>query len=193
MITAVPTTYAGVEFRSRLESRWAAFFDLCGWEWRYESDLFPRWLVDFTIFVERVEILVEVKPIAWLGSEADWFAELDHPKIRKIRSTPRLTLALGNYPISGWNSDHGNPAIGVFQRRDENPSRRAAHLRRQYRGEIDLFEAGRLVDEECCLAVSGGTIHYAWAETLSMTRKGNPYGSNRLGLLEERRKFIGLR
>ena len=30
-IKAIPTTYAGVRFRSRLEARWAAFFDLCGW------------------------------------------------------------------------------------------------------------------------------------------------------------------
>ena len=31
-IAAIPTTYSGVVFRSRLEARWAAFFDLCGWD-----------------------------------------------------------------------------------------------------------------------------------------------------------------
>lgn len=35
-IKAIPTTYAGVNFRSRLEARWAAFFDLCGWKYTLE-------------------------------------------------------------------------------------------------------------------------------------------------------------
>ncbi|MEA2669684.1 MAG: hypothetical protein QOJ33_2618, partial [Chloroflexota bacterium] len=30
---AIPTTYDGVNFRSRLEAKWAAFFDLLGWRW----------------------------------------------------------------------------------------------------------------------------------------------------------------
>ena len=33
-----PTTYADVKFRSRLEARWAAFFDLAGWRWEYERE-----------------------------------------------------------------------------------------------------------------------------------------------------------
>jgi hypothetical protein len=32
----IVTEYAGARFRSRLEARWAAFFDLCGWRWEYE-------------------------------------------------------------------------------------------------------------------------------------------------------------
>lgn len=37
-IPAIPTEYNGVEFRSRLEARWAVFFDLMGIEWRYEFE-----------------------------------------------------------------------------------------------------------------------------------------------------------
>ena len=33
---AVETFYKGYRFRSRLEARWAAFFDLCKWRWEYE-------------------------------------------------------------------------------------------------------------------------------------------------------------
>ncbi len=36
MIRAIETVYAGTHFRSRLESRWAAFFDRIGWKWTYE-------------------------------------------------------------------------------------------------------------------------------------------------------------
>ncbi len=33
---ALPTKYAGITFRSRLEARWAVFFDTLGIEWEYE-------------------------------------------------------------------------------------------------------------------------------------------------------------
>src|SRR5690554_7919610 len=59
-IKAHPTTYAGVNFRSRLEATWAAFFDLCGWEWEYEPFDLEGWVPDFVL--ER-RVAVEVKPI----------------------------------------------------------------------------------------------------------------------------------
>ena len=67
---AHPTKYRGVQFRSRLEARWACFFDLIGWRWEYEPIDLEEWCPDF-----RVEfpcghsecgcshvLLVEVKP-----------------------------------------------------------------------------------------------------------------------------------
>ena len=36
MTTAIETLYKGYRFRSRLEARWAVFFDAAGVEWRYE-------------------------------------------------------------------------------------------------------------------------------------------------------------
>ena len=38
MIRAIPTEYKGYRFRSRLEARWAVFFDACGVEWEYEPE-----------------------------------------------------------------------------------------------------------------------------------------------------------
>lgn len=63
-IRAKPTVYQGVEFRSRLEARWAVFFDACGISWNYE----PRWieldegpyLPDFIL--PELRLVVEVKP-----------------------------------------------------------------------------------------------------------------------------------
>lgn len=37
-IQAIPTWYAGCYFRSRLEARWAVFFDALGIPWNYEPD-----------------------------------------------------------------------------------------------------------------------------------------------------------
>lgn len=40
MPKAIPTKYKGYFFRSRLEARWAVFFDACGVEWEYEPEGF---------------------------------------------------------------------------------------------------------------------------------------------------------
>ena len=64
-IPAIPTTYKGRNYRSRLEAKWAAFFDLCGWRYEYEPVDFNGWFPDFAIYGERIRnpILVEVKPV----------------------------------------------------------------------------------------------------------------------------------
>ena len=53
-IKAIETVYAGYRFRSRLEARWAVFFDSMGWKWEYEPegfDLPSGWyLPDFKVF-----------------------------------------------------------------------------------------------------------------------------------------------
>lgn len=59
---AIPTRYAGVQFRSRLEARWAAFFDLMEFDWQYEPIDLDGYIPDFILF-DRM--LVEVKPILW--------------------------------------------------------------------------------------------------------------------------------
>jgi hypothetical protein len=65
---ATKTIYNGQEFRSKLEAKWAAFFDLIGFKWEYEpkNDLFRGWLPDFAIWQEGQIVYCEVKPL-WLG------------------------------------------------------------------------------------------------------------------------------
>ena len=67
-IKAIPTKYAGVQFRSRLEARWAAFFDLCGWVWEYEPFDLDGWIPDFKIEGDDGSLLVEIKPISEFDS-----------------------------------------------------------------------------------------------------------------------------
>lgn len=38
MIKPIETRYKGYRFRSRLEARWAVFFDTCGYTWEYEPE-----------------------------------------------------------------------------------------------------------------------------------------------------------
>lgn len=60
---AIPTQYSGVNFRSRLEARWAAFFDLAGVEWEYEPIDLEGWSPDFLVYLAGVPVYVEVKPV----------------------------------------------------------------------------------------------------------------------------------
>lgn len=65
-IAAIPTTHNGVKYRSRLEARWAAFFDLLGWRHTYEPYDMGVWSPDFIVRTGcdgHGAVLVEVKPI----------------------------------------------------------------------------------------------------------------------------------
>lgn len=59
---AIPTTYNGIRFRSRLEAKWAAFFDLCDWKWEYEPEDLNGYIPDFVLIGKKGLLYVEVKP-----------------------------------------------------------------------------------------------------------------------------------
>lgn len=59
---AIPTKYKGLQFRSRLEAQWAAFFDLLGWKWEYEPFDLNGYIPDFILKFKHRNILVEIKP-----------------------------------------------------------------------------------------------------------------------------------
>jgi hypothetical protein len=74
--SAIPTTYRSERFRSRIEARWAAFFDLLKWPWEYEPLDLRGYIPDFILTFEHGPLLVEVK------SELDIQALSPHaPKI----------------------------------------------------------------------------------------------------------------
>ena len=61
---AIETRYAGCRFRSRLEARWAVFFDSLNIEWKYEPEGYKilngkYYLPDF--YLPEKDIFVEVK------------------------------------------------------------------------------------------------------------------------------------
>lgn len=71
MIKAIETTYKGYRFRSRLEARYACFFDVNRMEWEYEKEGYSlpcgAYLPDFWFPEERM--WAEVKPEAFSPSE----------------------------------------------------------------------------------------------------------------------------
>jgi len=42
-------TYNGLQFRTRLEAQWAAFFDLAKWDWRVNPAPVGDWAPDFRV------------------------------------------------------------------------------------------------------------------------------------------------
>lgn len=63
-LEAIPTQYGRFRFRSRLEARWAVFFDALGIPYEYEWEGYQfggrRYLADF--WLPRLEAWVEIKP-----------------------------------------------------------------------------------------------------------------------------------
>lgn len=71
----IETKYNGYKFRSRLEARWAVFFDYMGVKYFYEHEGYDldehgRYLPDFHI--PNAKIILEVKPALELISKKDW-------------------------------------------------------------------------------------------------------------------------
>lgn len=73
-LKAIPTRYAGCFFRSRLEARWAKFFDALGVKWEYEPEGFilegiGPYLPDF--WLPQVRMWAEVKPTTFTETERE--------------------------------------------------------------------------------------------------------------------------
>ena len=71
MIKAIQTQYKGHNFRSRLEARWAVFFDALGIEWGYEAQGYDLgelgyYLPDF--WLPEFDCWIEVKPDSLVSS-----------------------------------------------------------------------------------------------------------------------------
>jgi len=65
-IPSIPTTYAGVEFKSRLEAHWAMFFAALGTPWMYEPKTYrmsgQKWQYTPDFLLPELGVLLEVKP-----------------------------------------------------------------------------------------------------------------------------------
>ena len=98
-IKAIRTEYKGHLFRSRLEARWAVFFDALGiaWEWEpegYELRDGTRYLPDFWLPTFEGGIYAEVKPtVAGFEKSVQFSREIGKP----------IWLCDGAPRIRGWN------------------------------------------------------------------------------------------
>jgi len=89
-IKAIETKYKGYRFRSRLEARWAVFFDFFGEEWEYEKEGFEfsekRYLPDF--WLPRLGCWLEIKG--------------DHPSQDEFHLCKSLSQAIDQPVAIAW-------------------------------------------------------------------------------------------
>jgi hypothetical protein len=96
-IKAIETVYNGYRFRSRLEARWAVFFDELGIKYEYEKEGFElpsgRYLPDF--WLPKQKYWVEIKPtrLAFDDISVRLCKEL------KELSGENVLILMGNIPL----------------------------------------------------------------------------------------------
>lgn len=82
-ISAINTRYKGYNFRSRLEARWAIFFDALELEWEYEKEGYRlascNYLPDF--WFPELNCFAEVKPKVFTIEEYQKCIQLPRPCI----------------------------------------------------------------------------------------------------------------
>lgn len=96
---AIPTMYNGRQYRSRLEARWAAMFDLLEWRVEYEPIDFNGWIPDFVI-LESIPIYVEIKPVF------DFPKEIAHEIDKSGCDHDALILGM-TLPVRGIDDQNG--------------------------------------------------------------------------------------
>jgi hypothetical protein len=77
MTRGIPTRYAGIRFRSRLEARWAMCFDMLGWGYEYEPIDCDGWIPDFLLKLST-PVLVEIKPELTLNGLEQHCEKIDY-------------------------------------------------------------------------------------------------------------------
>jgi hypothetical protein len=92
VIQPIETQYKGYRFRSRLEARWAIFFDSMGLQWEYEPEGYiledgTKYLPDF--YMPELSCYAEVKP--------DLFTRDEFIKASRL---PKLCLLLDFAPAN---------------------------------------------------------------------------------------------
>jgi hypothetical protein len=115
-IKPIETVYKGYRFRSRLEARWAVFFDECGFDWEYEPEGFDvdgvKYLPDFRLrnvdgrcgYVEDGVLYVEVK------------GEMDEESLTKIDAfaIPIPVYVVGGIPYGESIYDYFMEIVDYF-------------------------------------------------------------------------------
>lgn len=110
-IRAIPTRYAGCKFRSRLEARWAVFFDALGLNWEHEPEGFflpsgERYLPDF--WLHSLGVYAEVKPVGGDFGKAQELAEASRTPVWLCEGPPShgwQRFAGGLWPVAYYRKD----------------------------------------------------------------------------------------
>jgi hypothetical protein len=112
----IETQYKGYRFRSRLEARWAVFFDALHVKWEYEKEGFELgpagwYLPDF--YLPDLGFWVEIKPVEPSDDERRKAMELSHGVQQPVALQIGLPLAIINPDYNVWEMD-GSKNLEIF-------------------------------------------------------------------------------
>ena len=105
------TFYAGIKMRSRLEARWAIFFDALELKWQYEPRTFRTpdggYIPDFYIRARRPY---------WLEAKGKEPEERDYTRARAVETETRLKLRflVGSIPEFSVNGTLPHTTVRVY-------------------------------------------------------------------------------
>lgn len=127
MIKPIETIYKGRRFRSRLEARWAIFFDSIDIGWEYETEGFQigntKYLTDFKLLSfgpKEVDLFVEIKP--------------RRPSIEEIQKCYEVSI--------GTNTDMllicGTPGLPEFSEIGENWNLKTGYVALNFPAQITI-------------------------------------------------------
>jgi hypothetical protein len=99
-VKAIETRYKGYRFRSRLEARWAVFFDAIWLRWEYEPEGFDLgdagwYLPDFFVHCQNTRLLSEEWPVR------GWWVEIK-PSRPTRAEWRKLALVAERTKHNGW-------------------------------------------------------------------------------------------
>lgn len=145
-IKAIQTIYNGYKFRSRLEARWAVFFDEVGVEYEYECQGFDLgdggwYLPDF--YLPQLETWVEIKP--------DIGDKTEHR---------RVYLAGKVVNDGGWRNNIKLLGVPVCSPDEEKAHNAGLHY---------ACSSGRTkqdILDQCLYGISGSSVLFAWIDRL---------------------------
>jgi hypothetical protein len=115
-IKPIETVYKGYRFRSRLEARWAVFFDALDIKWEYEPEGFDlgddgKYLPDFRLPTFDGGLYAEVKPDGERFSKAQSFAEITRYRVWLCEGVPSIRAYMVLTPMDiepGITDDFGD-------------------------------------------------------------------------------------
>lgn len=96
-VKPIETEYNGYKFRSRLEARWAVFFDEAGISYEYELEGYEigdgiKYLPDF--YLPEYQLFIEIKPLANKSPDFPKKRQEWEDKCRKFRTTTNKAIMI---------------------------------------------------------------------------------------------------
>ena len=159
-VKAIETAYKGYRFRSRLEARWAVFFDALGIEWQYEPEGFElpdgtRYLPDFFLPKFDGGTWVEIKPTPGAEAKALAFAKAATGRFQIVLGPPdhrEYALWASEYveedayiPVGESHAGGEAPTPFCFRHRGNGPQLWVFHDQADANGQIPLEYVDRPV------------------------------------------------